>query len=87
MESGCSGTSRRDRWWSSLADVIGTLVPPKLWDLLEGKLLFSAYGENKNEEYSDQKQLARITALIGPPPPQFLTRGKRSPLFYDSRGM
>jgi hypothetical protein len=58
-----------------------------LWDLLEGKPLFRAYGEvGSDEEYDDQKQLARIASLLGPPPPELISRGKRSPKIYNSDG-
>ena len=71
----------------SVAIVTDAFVSMKLWDLLDGKPLFCAYGESKREDYDDQKQLARIAALIGPPPRGLRSRGKRSHEFYDSDGM
>lgn len=59
----------------------------QLWDVLEGTKLFKVNGENNDEEYDDQRHLALITGLLGPPPRQLLADGKRTPLFYDPTGM
>jgi hypothetical protein len=55
----------------SFANVISL----KLWDLLEGKKLFKAVDV---DEYDDQTYLSQITALLGPPPRELLTSGRRT---------
>jgi serine/threonine-protein kinase SRPK3 len=58
----------------------------KLWDLLEGKRLFEAVDPHTVDEYDDQKHLAYITALLGPPPRELLDVGDRTSMFYDRDG-
>jgi serine/threonine-protein kinase SRPK3 len=58
----------------------------KLWDLLEGKRLFEAVDPRSVDEYDDQKHLAYITALLGPPPRELLDVGDRTSMFYDRDG-
>ena len=58
----------------------------KLWDLLEGKRLFEAIDPHNVDEYNDQKHLAYITALLGPPPKELLASGRRTSIFYHSDG-
>ena len=57
----------------------------QLWDSLENKTLFEAVDPLKSD-YDDQTHLAHITALLGPPPKDLLTRGKRTSMFYDPEG-
>lgn len=48
-----------------------------MWDLLQGSSLFDS---------SEPAQLARMAALLGPPPLELLARGKRTALFYRPDG-
>ena len=52
---------------------------------MEDKNLFEAVDPLKNE-YDDRCHLAYITALLGPPPKELLTRGRRTSMFYNSEG-
>ena len=66
---------------------IANVMPLKLWDLLEGKKLFKvANPKSKDDEYDDQTHLAYISALLGPPPRELLTSGRRASMFYKSDG-
>ncbi|KAI4287976.1 MAG: hypothetical protein L6R35_002760 [Caloplaca aegaea] len=56
-----------------------------LWDSLENKTLFEAVDPLKST-YDDRTHLAHITALLGPPPQDFLALGKRTSMFYDPEG-
>jgi serine/threonine-protein kinase SRPK3 len=58
----------------------------KLWDLLEGRRLFEAVDPHDTCEYDDQKHLACITALLGPPPQELLDAGDRTSMFYNRDG-
>ncbi|KAH7477701.1 hypothetical protein FOMA001_g9239 [Fusarium oxysporum f. sp. matthiolae] len=62
---------------------LGVMV---LWDLLEGKGLFDPTTSGKADKYDDQSHLGQITALIGPPPVNLLSRGQRTPIFYKPDG-
>ncbi|KAL2024218.1 hypothetical protein VTK56DRAFT_9374 [Thermocarpiscus australiensis] len=55
-----------------------------LWDLLEGKALFSPIDSRKSDDYDDQAHLAQMTALLGPPPEHLLNGGRRTHMFYHS---
>ncbi|RSL67614.1 hypothetical protein CEP53_002903 [Fusarium sp. AF-6] len=57
-----------------------------LWDLLQGKPLFNPATSNNPDEYDDHTHLGQITALIGLPPKDFLSRGQRTPMFYQNNG-
>jgi len=53
--------------------------------LFEGKHLF--YGKDPNENrYTTRAHLADMIALMGPPPPDLLKRGKRTAEFLDKDG-
>ena len=54
--------------------------------MLEGKRLFEAVDPHSVDEYDDQKHLAYITALLGPPPRELLDVGDRTSMFYDRDG-
>lgn len=47
------------------------------WDLLQGESLFRIYNCESTENY-DARHLAAMTALLGPPPPEFLQRSKET---------
>ncbi|KAG8667810.1 hypothetical protein FPOAC1_012649 [Fusarium poae] len=57
-----------------------------LWDLLEGKGLFDTTASGEADEYDDQSHLGQITALIGSPPGNLLSRGQRTSMFYKPDG-
>ncbi|KAE8352712.1 kinase-like protein [Aspergillus coremiiformis] len=71
-----------DAGFSYSADIwsLGVL----LWDLLEGRKLFKDTDPLQGQGYNEQGHLAHITALLGPPPKDLLSRGKRTRLFYTS---
>ena len=73
---------------SCLSYFTANSVPLQLWDLLEGKKLFKVANPKVDTyEYDDQSHLAHITALLGPPPRELLTSGRRASMFYKSDGM
>ncbi|KAL9132729.1 MAG: hypothetical protein Q9175_006096 [Cornicularia normoerica] len=69
--------------WTYSADIWNLGV--MLWDSLENKTLFEAVDPLKSD-YDDQTHLAHITALLGPPPQDFLALGKRTSMFYGPEG-
>lgn len=57
----------------------------QLWDLLEGKSLFSELGKTVKDDtlhYDEQMHLAHIEGLLGPPPADLLIRGQRTHVTY-----
>ncbi|KAL8720126.1 MAG: hypothetical protein Q9225_002971 [Loekoesia sp. 1 TL-2023] len=69
--------------WSYSIDIwnVGCLV----WDLFEGKHMF--YGKDpKEKRYMTRAHLAEMIALMGPPPPELLKKGKRTAEFFDEDG-
>ncbi|MCJ1408035.1 hypothetical protein MMC19_002108 [Ptychographa xylographoides] len=72
-----------DAGWAYSADIWNLGV--MLWDLLENKVLFEAVDPLKFE-YNDQVHLAYITALIGAPPKELLSKGRRASMFYNNDG-
>ena len=66
--------------WSYSIDIwnIGCLI----WDLFEGKHMF--YGKDpKEKKYMTRAHLAEMIALMGPPPPDLLKKGKRTAEFFE----
>ncbi|KAG7151020.1 Serine/threonine-protein kinase SRPK like [Verticillium longisporum] len=55
------------------------------WDLLEQERLFRIYDQN-SEEQNDAYHLAAMTALLGPPPTEFLERSKETSKYWDEDG-
>ncbi|KAI1421743.1 kinase-like protein [Xylaria sp. FL1777] len=55
------------------------------WDLLEKEPLFRVY-DNESQEQNDAHHLAAMTALLGPPPPEFLTRSEKTAKFWSEDG-
>ncbi|CAG9950297.1 unnamed protein product, partial [Clonostachys rosea f. rosea IK726] len=55
------------------------------WDLLERKSLFTVYDTN-SEEQNDAHHLAAMTALLGPPPSEFLQMSKETSKYWDQKG-
>ena len=56
----------------------------QIWDLFEGKRLFTERLPSRDE--SGAAHLARMVALLGPPPPDLLERGSESRRYFDNRG-
>lgn len=52
--------------------------------MLEGSGPFDA--GPKTSEFSEEKYLARIIALLGPPPPGLLAQGKGTSKYFDDEG-
>ncbi|KAL8832016.1 MAG: hypothetical protein Q9170_005049 [Blastenia crenularia] len=57
----------------------------KIWDLFEDKHLFNGK-DPKERKYMTRAHLAEIIAILGPPPPELLKKGKRSPEFFGEDG-
>jgi hypothetical protein len=55
------------------------------WDLLERESLFCVY-DHESEERNDAHHLATMTAILGPPPPEFLNRSKETSKYWDEDG-
>ncbi len=56
----------------------------QIWDLFEDKHMFVA--KDQNNEDSTLHHLAEMIALLGPPPKDFIERGKRASEFFDGQG-
>ncbi|KAF7187460.1 Serine/threonine-protein kinase SRPK [Pseudocercospora fuligena] len=66
--------------WSYPIDIwnVGVMI----WDLFEGRHLF--YGRDPDGTgYSTRAHLAEVVAILGPPPPDLLQRGRRSNEFFS----
>ncbi|KAI0970831.1 kinase-like protein [Xylaria arbuscula] len=55
------------------------------WDLLEEEPLFSIY-DKESPELNDAHHLAAMTALLGPPPSEFVRRSKKASKFWNEDG-
>ncbi|KAI5464238.1 kinase-like protein [Mariannaea sp. PMI_226] len=69
--------------WGNAVDVwsVGLLA----WDLLEKESLFRVY-DHESEEQNDAHHLAAMTALLGPPPPEFLRRAEKTRRYWNEDG-
>lgn len=69
--------------WNSAVDrwSVGLLA----WDLLEKEKLFQVY-DSESQEHNDACHLAAMTALMGPPPPEFLEKSTATRKYWDSNG-
>ncbi|KAH7317229.1 kinase-like protein [Rhexocercosporidium sp. MPI-PUGE-AT-0058] len=69
--------------WDNSVDMwgLGLLA----WDLLERESLFRTY-DNKSEELNNAYHLAVMTALLGPPPTEFLKRSKETSKYWSIDG-
>ncbi|PQK14430.1 hypothetical protein BB8028_0004g13600 [Beauveria bassiana] len=56
-----------------------------IWDIFEGKQLFYAV-DPEHKAYRRRAHLAEITALLGPPPKDLLTRGRLASKFFSDQG-
>ncbi|MCJ1402269.1 hypothetical protein MMC11_005489 [Xylographa trunciseda] len=66
--------------WGNAVDMwsVGLLA----WDLLERESLFRVY-DHESEERNDAHHLATMTALLGPPPPEFLKRSTETSKYWN----
>ncbi|AEO63734.1 uncharacterized protein THITE_2147851 [Thermothielavioides terrestris NRRL 8126] len=69
--------------WGSPVDMwaVGLLA----WDLLEPKMLFDVY-DTDSPELNNAHHLAAMTALLGPPPPEFLKRSGETSKYWSEDG-
>ncbi|KAM3468119.1 hypothetical protein MY5147_008259 [Beauveria neobassiana] len=56
----------------------------EIWDIFEGKQLFYAV-DPEHKAYRRRAHLAEITALLGPPPKDILTRGRLASKFFSDQ--
>ncbi|KAI1132552.1 kinase-like protein [Nemania abortiva] len=72
-----------DMEWGNPIDIwsVGLIA----WDLLEKEHLFRIY-DNESPEQNDAHHLAAMTALLGPPPPEFLSRSEKTAKFWAEDG-
>ncbi|OGM47401.1 protein kinase [Aspergillus bombycis] len=70
-----------DMDWDCKVDIWSTGTT--IWDLVQDSHLFFAKREGK---LYDEQHLAEMVSLMGPPPPEFLRRSKRSGQFWDEQG-
>ena len=56
----------------------------QIWNLLEGTSLFK--NQFLSREQSTRLQIARMIALLGPPPKDLLKRGTLTKRFFDEDG-
>lgn len=55
------------------------------WDLLEKESLFGVYNM-ESLELNDAHHLAAMTALLGPPPPEFLKKSEETKKYWTEDG-
>ncbi|CAM6001882.1 unnamed protein product [Sphagnum balticum] len=55
---------------------------PETWDFLKRRSLFRIY-DKESEDLNNAHHLAAMTALLGPPPPEFLKRSKETCKYWD----
>ncbi|KFH44240.1 Serine/threonine-protein kinase-like protein [Hapsidospora chrysogenum ATCC 11550] len=69
--------------WGNAVDLwaVGLLA----WDLLQGESLFGVYSRESTEK-NDAHHLAAMTALLGPPPPEFLRKSEETSRYWDNNG-
>ncbi|KAL1878039.1 hypothetical protein VTK73DRAFT_8263 [Phialemonium thermophilum] len=69
--------------WGSAVDVWSVAL--LAWDLLERRGLFRIYNA-ESQELNDAHHLAAMTALLGPPPPDFLKRSDETRKYWTEDG-
>lgn len=77
-------------WLARARTLLGTKVDSGLpsiqtWGLFEQRSLFRIYDKNSAER-NDAQHLAAMTALLGPPPPEFLQRSELTKKYWDANG-
>lgn len=68
--------------WKEKIDIWSTGL--MIWDLFEGKRLFTERLPSREE--SEAAHLARMVALLGPPPLDLVKRGSKSWRYFDENG-
>ncbi|KAJ3466954.1 hypothetical protein MRS44_004518 [Fusarium solani] len=69
--------------WGNAVDVWSTGL--LAWDLLEKESLFRVY-DRDSQEQNDAHHVAALTALLGPPPPEFLKRSEKTGKYWNEDG-
>ncbi|KAK0387572.1 hypothetical protein NLU13_3818 [Sarocladium strictum] len=72
-----------DMPWGNAIDIWGAAL--LTWDLFEQQSLFRIYDEHSPEQ-NDAQHLAAMTALLGPPPPEFLQRSELTQKYWNMNG-
>lgn len=62
------------------------LIVDEVWDIFEGHPLFSGQDPELGV-YRGRAHLAEMIALLEPPSPEFLNRGKLKSKFFSESGM
>ncbi|KAK3082044.1 hypothetical protein LTS18_006571 [Coniosporium uncinatum] len=70
-----------DMKWNSKIDIWAIALTT--WDLLQGNYLFNA---SKNGLLHDERHLAEMVSLMGPPPKEFLGRSENCSKYWDHEG-
>ncbi|KAM0418790.1 hypothetical protein ACHAPT_012300 [Fusarium lateritium] len=72
-----------DMTWGNAVDAwsVGLLA----WDLLRRQSLFRVY-DGESVEHNDAHHLAAVTALLGPPPPEFLKKSEKTQRYWNENG-
>ncbi|KAI9648505.1 hypothetical protein NHQ30_003140 [Ciborinia camelliae] len=68
-----------------IALISGMLAPWRIWDIFEGKHLFSRQ-DPKRGRYTTRAHLTELISVLGPPPLELIKRGKRSAEWFDANG-
>ncbi|EEP75786.1 predicted protein [Uncinocarpus reesii 1704] len=68
--------------WDNKIDIWG--IGMMFWDLAVGRTLFKA--RNEERLLDDSIHLAEMIAIMGPPPKEFLERGKMGRFWWDENG-
>ncbi|KAL5339543.1 kinase-like domain-containing protein [Aspergillus crustosus] len=70
--------------WSYSVDVWNLGV--MLWDLFYGRGPLDTPPDSCDSGLSDEAHLGKIISLLGPPPPDLLSRGKETSRYFDTTG-
>ncbi|KAL5685388.1 hypothetical protein EMGR_004240 [Emarellia grisea] len=70
--------------WSYSADIwnLGVMI----WDLFYGRGPFDTPPNARGSGSADEAHLGQIISLLGPPPPDLLSRGKDTSRYFDAKG-
>ncbi|KAL6361369.1 hypothetical protein LRP88_04837 [Fusarium phalaenopsidis] len=69
--------------WGNAVDVWSTGL--LAWDLLDKESLFRAYNRDSQKQ-NDAHHIAALTALLGPPPPEFLKTLEKTAKYWNEDG-
>ncbi|KAJ5736870.1 protein kinase [Penicillium malachiteum] len=71
--------------WSYSVDIWNLGV--MLWDLFYGHSAFDMPQDLDRPVSADKAYLGQIISLLGPPPPELLSQGKKASNYFDAQGM